>query len=86
IIVENILLKDADITNITILSKDLDKQCSTNLSAPVKLLTGMIKLFEISCDIPCPDLGDVIVETTCGVKAKLSDIWKVNLARVLKCQ
>ncbi|NPA38658.1 MAG: hypothetical protein GXN99_02575, partial [Candidatus Nanohaloarchaeota archaeon] len=56
------------------------------LSAPVKLLTGLIKPFKIPCpDIPCSDLGDVIVETTCGVKAKLSDIWKENLAKVLRC-
>jgi len=70
--VENILFENAGIKNITIYSNDYKKVCYTNLSKIYVLPPGGIGIFRIPCDILCNNIKDIIVETTCGVKDKLS--------------
>ncbi len=73
VIIENIMTETAEITNITIYNKQLKPVCSTNLSKKYILPPGGIGIFKILCkDLFCSDIEDIIVETTCGVKDKLS--------------
>ncbi len=82
--VENIMHKNTYIKNITIISKDYKKICSTNQSNTLKIPPGMLRIFKIPCKIVrCNDIEDIIVETTCGIKDKLS--YHPLIERVLKC-
>ncbi len=71
--IKNVYFEKAGIKNITIYSKDYKKVCYTNLSKVYVLPPGKVNIFRIPCDILCDNIKDIIVETTCGVKDKLSN-------------
>ena len=81
--IRNILSERAGIKNITIYSNDYKKVCYTNLSKVYVLHPGGIGIFRIPCNILCNEIKDIIVETTCGVKDKLSDHPIRN--KILRC-